>query len=420
MLIQNRAVQLNKLILDYKYSPGFIEARLWIREGSRKDPKTKIGIHNFYASLITRGCGDYNTSDFADMIESCGAVLRSDVNEDGLLISLKCNTEDKEKLLPLIVDMIQSPHLDSDQISLERQLTMQTIKRQKENHFQVAFNNWRKIAFADTFYKYDPIGLDKDISNITRNDLYNLSNIVKNRDKYLVISGFDSNLLSQSFIENNFSILADRKRFIKKESQIMNNIIETTLPRIVLHETQTSQVTIMYGHKTVSHNHQDDLILRLLASHLGNGMSSVLFKVLREDFGVTYDAGIYNPIFEYHTPFLIHASTTTEKAILTFTLIKSILNKVLEKPLTSKELHLAKAKLKGNYALNSQTIGQKAERKAILLGFKMPDDHDDICLARMQGVTSLEILDVAQKYLRNPFISLSGPKAVINSIREKA
>ena len=96
-----------------------MSAKIWIEDGSRNDPKDKKGIHQLLSSLMLRGCGPYNNSQLAEIIESSGSNLHCDTYEDGLLISLKCVESDAYKLLPIIGWMITKPSLQTDQIELE-------------------------------------------------------------------------------------------------------------------------------------------------------------------------------------------------------------------------------------------------------------------------------------------------------------
>ena len=68
----------------------------------------------------------------ADLVEGRGAGLRGGAAEDGTLISLKCASDDATLLLPLLLQMVSSPWLVEDQITLERQLNLQTLQRQKD------------------------------------------------------------------------------------------------------------------------------------------------------------------------------------------------------------------------------------------------------------------------------------------------
>ena len=65
----------------------------------------------------------------------------------------------------------------------------------------------------------------------------------------------------------------------------------------------------MIGTSTISHCHKDDLELRLLNTYLGTGMSSLLFRTLREEYAVAYEVGAHHPARKREAPFLLHAST---------------------------------------------------------------------------------------------------------------
>ena len=60
-------------------------------------------------------------------------------------------------------------------------------------------------------------------------------------------------------------------------------------------EQDTEQLVLMLGAATVPFGHPDALALRLLQAHLGMGMSSRLFVVMREERGLAYDVGAHLP-----------------------------------------------------------------------------------------------------------------------------
>ena len=159
------------LTLDSVKVPGILAAKIWISGGSRKDPVGQKGAHQLLGSVISRGCGPYSNIGLADLVEGCGAGLRCDTYEDGMLISLKCSNSDADQLLPILGWMITDPRLDVDQVNLERELSLQALQRQKENPFQLTFDGWRHLAYGDGPYGHDPLGSIEDISkiNITAN-----------------------------------------------------------------------------------------------------------------------------------------------------------------------------------------------------------------------------------------------------------
>ena len=410
------------IILDRLNSKNIMSAKLWIEEGSRNDPKDKKGIHQLLSSTMLRGCGPYNNRQIAEIVESSGANLSCDTYEDGLLISLKCVDSDAYKLLPLIGWMVTNPTLETDQIELEKDLTIKAIKRQKESTYHLAFDGWRKMVYGDGKYGHDPLGSIEDINKINKEHILPIANSLIHRKKNLVISGkFPVNV--DSYIENLIAF-----KGISKNSSIQSKITQKTDKkkpnykqkiRICTRSIKTNQVILLLGKSTIRYDNKSDILLRILSCYLGYGMSSLLFKVLREKYGVVYETGIYHPIREKQTPFIMHASTTEEKAILTLQLLKKCWRKIIDTELSSEELDLVKIKYRGQMAHSLQSISQRAEHAAHLIGIGLTKDYDKEILLRLESITTREIKDAANIYLKNPLLSVCSNKEVIQKICEE-
>jgi len=409
------------VILEKSNSKNIMAAKLWIEGGSRADPTNKKGIHQILCSTILRGCGPYTNNQLAERIESAGAILYCDTYEDGLLISLKCIESDAYKLLPLIGWMITKPTLEIDQIELEKDLTIKSIKRQKESTYQQAFDAWRRMTYKDGPYGHDPLGSIDDINKIKRDHLFSLANSLIIRNKYLVIAGnipinIENNIKDSIAFEgiNKVSIPQNKP----KQNSNKLELIDTNQSCICTRSLNTQQVILLLGKSTIMYKNESDILLRLISCYLGYGMSSLLFKVLREKHGVVYEAGIYHPIREYQAPFIMHASTTEEKATFTLRLLKECWNKVIDTEISAEELNLLKIKYRGQMAHSLQSISQKAEHKAHLLGIGLKQDHHKKILNRLESITSKEIRNAANMYLRKPSLSACSNKEIIQKINK--
>ncbi|WP_269615296.1 M16 family metallopeptidase [Prochlorococcus marinus] len=403
------------IILDKLDSKNIMSAKLWIEDGSRNDPKDKKGIHQLLSSTMLRGCGPYNNKQIAEIVENCGAYLNCDTYEDGLLISLKCVETDAYKLLPLIGWLITKPLLQIDQLELEKDLTIKAIKRQQESTYQLAFDGWRKMVYGDGPYGHDPLGSIDDIKKINKEHILPIASSLIHRKKNLVISGkFPINL--KNYIENSieFKVISNHNKAFKNINKI--ETLSKQRSNICTRSLNTKQVILLLGKATIRYDNKSDILLRLLSCYLGYGMSSLLFKVLREKYGVVYEAGIYHPIREKQTPFIMHASTSEEKGVITLQLLKECWEKIINSEISPEELDLVKIKYRGQMAHSLQSISQRAEHKAHLLGIGLTKDHDKEIIQRLESITSKEIKDAANRYLKNPLLSVCSNKEVIRKI----
>ena len=407
------------LCLDPTSTTGVIAAKLLIKVGSCADPIGKRGAHQLLGSLLSRGCGPHDQIAVANLVEGCGAGLRCDTSEDGLLISLKCSEKDAALLLPLLGWMIKDPHLDPDQISLERELSIQAIQRQKENPFFIAFDAWRYLAYGDGPYGHDPLGIKKELMKITREDLISLAKQLTLEKTVLAISGDITEALKIKLNKiTTFGVL------VKQRNETNIKITKTTettksiypFSNIILRPESTGQVVMMLGQATIPHGHIDDLALRLLNCHLGSGMSSLLFKRLREENGVAYDVGIHHPARNQAAPFVLHASTSEGKALMSLKLLIEVWWEQSEKELSSDQLSLAKAKFRGQLAHENQTSSQRAERKAQLLALDLAEDFDSRSLNSINSLSAIDLKEAAKRHLQSPLLSLCGPQETIEKL----
>ncbi len=407
------------LLLDPISAPGVLSAKLWIKEGSRADPLGQKGAHQLLGSLLSRGCGPFNNIALADLVEGCGAGLRCDTNEDGLLISLKCSDLDAEKLLPILGWMLVDPHLDPDQIALEKDLSIQALQRQKESPFHLAFDGWRKIAFGDGPYGHDPLGISEDLMQLERKELLPLAESLTSRAQALALTGS-----LHHEIDKRLRTMEPFQSWQGNENNKSQDFFSggiTTWERnshcnLNVHFETTGQVVLMLGQPTIPHGHKDDLALRLISCYLGVGMSSLLFRKLREDHGVVYDVGVHHPIREGPAPFLLHASTSEDKALLTLKLLLECWNSVISESIPKNDLELVRAKFRGQLAHGSQTTSQKAERLVQLRRLGLDDDYDSKTLQEIELITESDLQEAATRTLTTPLLSLCGPKNTLKAL----
>ena len=120
-----------------------------INGGSILDSKGKKGINHILCSLLTRGCEGFNNLRLSNYIESHGAELNQEVLEDGMFISLKSLNTHFNKLFPLLDLMINKPLLSKTQFQIVKNSTLNAIKKDKENPFNITFEKWRSIVYLD-------------------------------------------------------------------------------------------------------------------------------------------------------------------------------------------------------------------------------------------------------------------------------
>ena len=395
-------------------SPGVMAAKLWLPFGSVCDATDQRGAHDLLASLLSRGCGPYNPRELADVVEGYGAGLRCDAQEDGLLLSLRCTIEDAEQLLPVLGWMVLEPHLTADQVALEKRLTLQTLQRQREDPFHIAAVAWRELAFSDGGYGHDPMGVERDLQRIERQQILPLAQRLPNGRSVLSLAGcLPKDIENRLFAMDGFRGWPQASA---KRNACRPNYGTSAGETIRLESMDTEQVVLMLGQATVSHGHPDDLVLRLLQCHLGVGMSSLLFRRLREEHGVAYEVAVHYPQLIGPAPFVLLAATGMERAELSLRLLLQSWDELYQTTLSQDDLTLARAKFIGQMAQARQTCSQRAERRVQLRAMGLSDDHDQSCMEAIHAITVDHIQETCQRWFQRPQLSLCGPPESLTAL----
>ena len=407
-----------ELLVEPVSTPGILAAKLLLPVGSADDPIGARGGHDLLASLLSRGCGRLNNLELADLVEGCGAGLRCDAQEDAVILSLRCTVEDAEHLLPLLAQMVRAPHLEPDQVALERSLTIQALQRQREDPFHCATTGWRQLTYGSGGYGHDPMGIAEELVELDRTALLPLAKRLPEASSVLALAGS----IPPQIIDK-FRSLEDFRDWPRGKSRDPASRLPYAKgvgnETIQLEPMDTEQVVLMLGQATLGHGHPDELALRLLQCHLGVGMSSLLFQRLREDHGVAYDVAAHFPALAGPAPFVLMASSVEERAELALDLLLTIWDELREQHLSETALELARAKYIGQLAQGLQTCSQRAERRVQLKAQGLPDDHDQRCVDALAGVTPSDVREAAARWLSNPRLSLCGTSGALKQLERR-
>ncbi len=161
------------------------------------------------------------------------------------------------------------------------------------------------------------------------------------------------------------------------------------------------------GFRTFPIKHKDNVKIKVLEAVLGHGMSSRLFKRLRDEMGICYYVRSGNSPYLDRGYFTVTSGLSKERVEEG---IKAILEEVnrLKKELVSKEeLEKAKEVLVGNMYLSLETSDSYADFYAFqdLMGQKIKSPKEKE--ASIRKITSKDVQKIANQIFKNETLNLA-------------
>lgn len=391
-----------------------IATRIFIGAGSKQNHAQQAGLSNLVASVLTKGTEELSSMEIAERVESVGASLGVEAAVDYFLLSLKTVSADFAEILALAGQLLRSPTFPEAEVELERRLTLQAIRSQQEQPFAVAFKALREGMYQQHPYGISALGTQESISNINRADLQAFHATYFRPDNLTIaIAGRLSPPEAIALVND---VFGDWK-VPSTPVPIPEAIAIASQPHQIVTPQETQQSIVMLGYLAASVHSGDYATLKLINTYLGNGLSSRLFVELREKRGLAYDVSAFYPTRSQTSHFVVYMGTAPGNAEIARSGLQQEVERLSTTELTPEELQACKNKLLGQYALGKQTNSQIAHifgwYETLGLGVEFETRFQE----EIAGVTATDALEVANRYLTKPYISLLGPEDVVKFLK---
>ncbi len=360
------------------------------------------GTAELTASVLTKGTKKYSSLELAQLLEDNGIKIVPSSKADSFAVTVLTTKNEYEKTLGILNEIINNATLDDYEIEKSRTDMLNAIKKSKDIPLNLAIDNYKTYIFENTPYSISNKILEKTLPQITQEDI----------KSYYDKAFFPQNVV----ISINGNV--DKEKTINEFTKIFNNkkgekfdYAKYTIPSLKEGKKITTSVKdlktdwIIIGWQTPGVLcRKDYATLQVIDSLLGAGMSSRLFKNLRDKDGLAYQLGSQFSPNVLKGAFIVYIGTNPENLDYAQRRMLEEVFRLKKEFVGSKELQEAKDKLLGHYIIGQETNLDKATTigwfEASGRGYKFDDQYAQL----INSVTESDIIEVANKYFNNNYI----------------
>jgi predicted Zn-dependent peptidase len=395
------------LLVVENQAADIISGRFFLKNaGTIAEQPELAGLANLVSAVITKGTENFSALEIAEQVESIGAGLGADASTDYFSLSLKAVSSDFPVMLKLLAEIMRSPVFPESEVELERKLTLQGIRSQLEQPFNVAFNQLRQQMYPQHPYGISVLGTETSVASLTRQDLQRYHQNYFRPDKLVIsLSGRIQYEQAVNLITEVFGDWQNPSQPFPN-SQLTSPISDPDQAEII---QDTQQSIVMLGYLGTKVAHDDYPVLKLLSTYLGNGLSSRLFVELREKRGLAYDVSAFFPTRLDTAPFITYMGTAPNNTEIAIEGLSTEVARLTQETLSDEELQGTKNKLLGQYALGKQTNGEIAQTFGWYETLGLGVEFDHTFQAAIPSITPAIAQEVANRYLSKPYISIVKP-----------
>jgi len=392
------------------HTAPIISSWVWYKVGSRNEVPGKTGISHWVEHMQFKGTEKFPSGYLDREISRVGGILNAMTYLDWTTYFMTLPAHVFEISLAVEADRMANSRFDPEEVERERTVII-SEREGNENEPQFLLSEAvQEAAFSKHPYKYEVIGLKKDLLNLTAQDLkQHYQQYYRPGNAVLAVAGdFDKDNMLEK-IEAYFSQIeqGDRENIKIPEDPPLGEEKRV----LVTGPGETSYVQIAY--RAPSANNKDFFSLTVLDSLLtgpsslnmfGSGgtsnKTSRLYRALvEEEIAVSCHGGLqatHDP-YLYQIHLTVHPQQTPNDVL---SAVDREIEQILSSPVSQEEIDRAIKQARALFAYSSENISNQA----FWLGYtEMFDGYDwfENYVDHLSKVTPEIALETARRYL-NP------------------
>ena len=366
---------------------------LILRTGPFLEPKEKLGVDNFTATVIRTGG---TTTMTGEQINERMDFLAGSVSPTGLSI----HSRHLDEGLKIWMDLLNNPAFPEDKLRREKDLALPSIRNRNKNVSQVTSRVYRQLVYGED----SPVAAEMTeatVNSITRNDL------IAWHQKYwgannaiLVVTGDFKKPEMLQKLEACFGKWRTAEKAvppIPKVQQAAKGGVYMVQPEVI-----PNQGIIQIGHVGIMQDDPDYPAVDLMNYILGGGsFASRITKVVRTDNGLAYSANsTYPGGLQYPGTFTAFCQTKNSTVAFAAELMLDLIEGMRAGEVTEADLAMSKKARIDSFPAMFPSISTVVRNFASLEFYGRPMDYYDNYEARYAKVTLADIKHVGQKWLQ--------------------
>jgi predicted Zn-dependent peptidase len=369
-----------------------------VEAGSEYETKRINGLSHFLEHMMFKGTVNRpNAGQIAEELAALGAQSNAFTAQEYTGYWAKAESRKLPKILEIVSDLYLNPVFNADEIEKERGVIIQELNMYEDTPRRNVQDVFLSLLYGDQPAGWDVGGEKAIIGRLTKDDFlaYRGKRYVMPGTLVVVAGNFDEKA-ALADIRRSFGALP--RRFA--EAKVKTKELQKK-PRTLLKFKDAKQSNFVLGFRAFDLFDKRRYALEVLADVLGGGMSSRLFKRVREELGAAYYVGADADLSLDHGTLSVSVGVDHEKMDIVIAAILEECARLRDEIIPQKEFQRTKDHIIGNLILGLETSdelasyygGQEILSKEMITPKQL--------IKKIQAVTPEEVRDVARAIMHD-------------------
>ena len=399
-----------------------VSVNLFVGIGSRGETRRTNGVSHYMEHMLFKGTTRRpDAIIIAEAIEGAGGVLNAYTSKELTCYWNQVPFDKLERAMDVLADMYQDSVLSAEEIDRERTVVQQEIRRAFDQPGAWASELLSRATFGDQPIGWPIAGTLETVEEMRRDDFVeHVATYYVPSNTVLSVAGNTTHGDVLALAERLFGDVPDRP--IPAIPSVGQQFADE---RVVVEKREIAQCNMGLALYALPRKDPDRYSLQILNTLLGRGMSSRLFKEVRERRGLAYSVGSGVSRYNDTGTMSVSAGVTLENLEEATKVIRDELFRLRDEPVGDEEMEKARDFSTGNFRLGLESTMALAQRAGESLLSTGEIEPVETVVASMRAVTAADVERVAQRLFRPGGFSMAvvgpgGDPARLQSILDAA
>lgn len=393
------------LVLTPNTSNKIVAISIYAKGGNFVEPK--FGTASMTASAMLKGTKKYSAQELAEILEDNGIKVVPSSRSDAFEVSVLTTANQYEQTLDLLSEILNNATFPDYELEKIKNEKLQLIKQSRDMPLNLAVEQYKHLIFENSPYSNSTVLLEKTIPLISKSDVVKYYDMIFTPDNLVIsVNGDADKDITAKYFTKMFTKKDNAKFNIAEHMSEIKPITEPKKSTKEVASTNTDWIFLAWQTAGLE-DKKDYATLKVIDSLLGTGMSSRLFKNLRDQEGLAYQLGSGYSANMLRGAFVVYIGTNPDTYEKALNGLWNEINLLKTEFVGTKELQEAKDKLAGHYVLSMETNLDKASTigwfEAALGDYGFSEEY----LKLINSVTESDIMRVANQYFKGSNYVLS-------------
>jgi predicted Zn-dependent peptidase len=366
---------------------------VWVKVGSSNENLENNGISHIIEHMLFKGTKKRTAKQIADDMARIGGDINAFTSKECTSFYAITLDEHLPIAIEILGDMLNHSLFDEQSLKKEKGVIIEEIDMYDDSpedlvHEMLQMKIWDKHPLG-----YQISGTKKAVKSVTRQEIIDfMSKNYVSGNMVISVAGNINEKEIMEVLEANFGIIPKGKRQPDCSIPIYH-------PIIYRKEKDVEQLHLNMAFESVVADADEKYVLTILNSVFGGSINSRLFQAIRENLGLTYSIYSYGSAFKTAGLLHVYGAMNPIQIEPVIQNVFAIIEDLKQNGLLDDEMTMTKEQIKTELIMGNESAKNRMNSNGKSILFKDRITPLEETIAKVNEVTSGEVIEFAKKYL---------------------